>query len=356
MQAALAERAARQAAAERAAARQRRGKRKVGEHEDAAEGEGNAAAPSTRQEAARPGTMATTTVAPPDRQAVEAVGSSGGPAAGTTWQPSTASQGTRGGQSSTGVGILRSGRVPDFEAAMRWAVRGVGIGDREALSKRSPAQNLNAAMVGLVEALHCQTVYTCQMAGWQEKFNQQASKIAELDAQVVKEKEMGAKLEASLKEIEERRITEIAELLLRCEKAEAASSESSKKLEERDAELASARSRVAELEAQIGELKDRHQDEMKKQQEEIFDKLFSAVDAYRRSALYGVQLLRGPLDLRAIDLGRVYTPPEGFNVLQPSRGEVEAGRARDGALITPPADESEGGGSGDEAGVSSTRE
>ena len=71
MQVALAKRAARQTAAERAAARQRRGKRKVGEHEDAAEGKGNAAAPSTRQEAARPGTMATTTVAPPDRQAVE---------------------------------------------------------------------------------------------------------------------------------------------------------------------------------------------------------------------------------------------------------------------------------------------
>ena len=174
-------------------------------------------------------------------------------------------------------------------------------------------------MVNLVEALHCQTVYTCQMAGWQEKFNQQASKIAELDAQVVKEKEMGAKLEASLKEIEERRMTELAELLLRCEKAEAASSELSKKLEERDAELASARSRVVEVETQMGELKDRHHDEMNKQQEDVLDKLFSAVDSYRRSALYGVQLLRGPLDLRAIDLGRLYTPPEGFNVLHPGR-------------------------------------
>ena len=36
----------------------------------------------------------------------------------------------------------------------------------------------------------------------------------ELDAQVVKRKEANAKLEASLKEIKERRVTEIAELLL----------------------------------------------------------------------------------------------------------------------------------------------
>ena len=41
------------------------------------------------------------------------------------------------------------------------------------------------------------------------------SKIAHLDAQVVKHKEANAKLEASLKEIDERRMAEIAELLLR---------------------------------------------------------------------------------------------------------------------------------------------
>ena len=134
------------------------------------------------------------------------------------------------------------------------------------------------------------------MANWQEKFNLQASKIVELDTQVGKQKELNAKLEASLKEIEERRLTEIAELLLRGEKVEAAATESAKKLEERDTKLASAKSRVAELEGHLGDLEARHQDELKKQQEEIFDKLFATVDSYRRSMLYGVPLLRGPLD------------------------------------------------------------
>ena len=84
VQAALAERVARQAAAERAAARQRRAKRKLGEQESAAEVQGNAAAPTTRQESVRPESTVMPTVASPDRPAVEAVGSSGGPAPGTT--------------------------------------------------------------------------------------------------------------------------------------------------------------------------------------------------------------------------------------------------------------------------------
>ena len=81
-----------------------------------------------------------------------------------------------------------------------------------------------------MQTLHCQTAYTCQMANWQEKFNLHASKIVELDAQVVKQKEANAKLEASLKEIEEMRVAEIAELLLRGEKVEAATIESTKKI------------------------------------------------------------------------------------------------------------------------------
>ena len=53
----------------------------------------------------------------------------------------------------------------------------VAAADLKVLARRSPAQNLNAAMIGLVEVLHCQAAYTCQMANWQEKFNLQASKI-----------------------------------------------------------------------------------------------------------------------------------------------------------------------------------
>ena len=67
--------------------------------------------------------------------------------------------------------------------------------------------------------------------------------------------------------------------------------------------------------------------------------------------LYGVQLLRGPLDSRAVDSGHLYTPPEDFNVLLPSQQEVDAGQLRDVALITPAAEESEQGESGDEAGA-----
>ena len=52
-----------------------------------------------------------------------------------------------------------------------------------------------------------------------------------------------------MKEIEERRMSEIAELLLRCEKVKAAAADSVRKLKERDTELASAKSRVTELEA-----------------------------------------------------------------------------------------------------------
>ena len=72
--------------------------------------------------------------------------------------------------------------MPDFEAALRWAMKGVAASDREALSRMSPAQNLNATMMGLVEVLHCQMGYTYQMINWQEKFNLQAFKIVELDA------------------------------------------------------------------------------------------------------------------------------------------------------------------------------
>ena len=123
--------------------------------------------------------------------------------------------------------------------------------------------------------------------------------------------------------------------------------------------MASVKSRVAELEARIGDLDGRHQGELKKQQEKIFNKLFAAVDSYRRSTLYGVQLLQGPLDLRPIDLGRLYTSPEEFNILLSSQQEVDARRLRDATLITLAAEEYEQGESGEEAGaqiVSSTRE
>ena len=39
----------------------------------------------------------------------------------------------------------------DFEAALRWAMKGVAPSDWDVLARRSLAQNLNAAMVGLVE-------------------------------------------------------------------------------------------------------------------------------------------------------------------------------------------------------------
>ena len=57
-------------------------------------------------------------------------------------------------------------------------------------------------------------VYMCQMMSWQEKFNQQVSKIVELDAQLVKHKEANAKLKASLKDIKERRLAKIIEITL----------------------------------------------------------------------------------------------------------------------------------------------
>ena len=59
----------------------------------------------------------------------------------------------------------------------------------------------------------------------------------------MKHKEANAKLEASLKEIEEKRITKIVKLLLRGERAEIVVSESTKNLEEFDAELVSTKSR-----------------------------------------------------------------------------------------------------------------
>ena len=107
--------------------------------------------------------------------------------------------------------------------------------------------------------------------------------------------------------------------------------------------MASVKSRVAELEARIGDLDGRHQGELKKQQEKIFNKLFAAVDSYRRSTLYEVQLLPGPLHLRAVDLGHLYMPPEDFNILVPSQQKVNAGRLRDAALITPATEKFEQG-------------
>ena len=55
---------------------------------------------------------------------------------------------------------------------------------------------------------------------------------------MVKDKKMHVKLEASLKEIKQRRLAEITKLLLKREKVEVIVAESAKKkLEERDAKL-----------------------------------------------------------------------------------------------------------------------
>ena len=89
-------------------------------------------------------------------------------------QPSFASEGSwasHGAPSSGGSGILHDDQVSDFEAALRWAIRGIAPINQKVLARRSLAQNFNAAMIGLVEALHYQTVYTCQMTNWQKKFN-----------------------------------------------------------------------------------------------------------------------------------------------------------------------------------------
>ena len=60
-------------------------------------------------------------------------------------------------------GIFHDGRVPNFKTALRWAMKGMALADWEVLARKSPAQNLNTAMISLVEALHCQTAYTYQM-------------------------------------------------------------------------------------------------------------------------------------------------------------------------------------------------
>ena len=62
---------------------------------------------------------------------------------------------SHGASSLSGPGILHNRRVLDFEAALKWVMKEVVIVDREVLSRMSPSQNLNAAMIRLVEALHC---------------------------------------------------------------------------------------------------------------------------------------------------------------------------------------------------------
>ena len=66
------------------------------------------------------------------------------------------------GASSDGLGILYKGQVPDFKAALWSAMKGVALDDREVLARRSPAHDLNTAMIGLVEVLHYQMAYTCR--------------------------------------------------------------------------------------------------------------------------------------------------------------------------------------------------
>ena len=84
------------------------------------------------------------------------VGSSDGLILGS-WvssHPSSAStrpQLSHGSLSADSPGILRDGRVPDFEAALRWVMKGVVSMDRKVLRRKTPAQNLNTVMVGLVE-------------------------------------------------------------------------------------------------------------------------------------------------------------------------------------------------------------
>ena len=98
---------------------------------------------------------------------VETVGLSGGPVPRAASQPSTTSERLRvihAVSSLSGPRVLRNGWVLDFEATLRLAMKGTVTADEDVLSRRSLAQNLNAAMIGLVEALHCQMMYTCQMA------------------------------------------------------------------------------------------------------------------------------------------------------------------------------------------------
>ena len=107
VQAALAERATKQATVERAVARQRRGKRKVGEHGDLEAGAIASAASAGHQEIVLMVSGATT-VAPIPPQVVKTFGSSGGPEPGTLSQPSTTSNRPRmvhGGPSSVRSGI-----------------------------------------------------------------------------------------------------------------------------------------------------------------------------------------------------------------------------------------------------------
>ena len=68
-----------------------------------------------------------------------------------------------------------------------------------------------------------------------------------------------------MKEIKERKVAEIVELLLRGEQVKVAAAESAKKLEEYDTKLASAKSKVFELKGHLGDLEARHQEELKKQ-------------------------------------------------------------------------------------------
>ena len=69
-----------------------------------------------------------------------------------------------------------------------------------------------------------------------------------------KSKEANAKLEASLKEIEERHIAKIFKLLLKVERPKAMVVDFVKQLESRDTDLAAKKVRINELEAQFSEL------------------------------------------------------------------------------------------------------
>ena len=126
VQAALAEPAARQAAAERVVAHQSRRKRKVGERAKAEVGVTAGMVSTGHQRVNLPMLMVAVTVVPALYPGVEIVGSSGGPVHGASSQPSIASerpQMSHGMPSSSGSSILYNGRAPNFEAALRWAMK-----------------------------------------------------------------------------------------------------------------------------------------------------------------------------------------------------------------------------------------
>ena len=93
------------------------------------------------------------------------------------------------------------------------------------------------------------------------------------------------------------------------------------------------------------------QKELSSQKDALLDQMIAYGGEYRQSTLYGMQFLRGPLDLRDIKFTQLITVAQDFDVLMASQQQVKERCVMDSTFMAPSVNESEDSSEDIEQGV-----